>query len=88
MNSDTVWQLLRYLLIAAGGAAVQKGWLDSETLLSLVGAIGVLFTAAWGFYVKWNTRAVPEKTAAREDVPIVSSATGATIPGADYTGKQ
>jgi hypothetical protein len=77
MNQDIVWQLIRYLLIAAGSFATGKGWVTSDQVTSVIGAIGTLFTVAWGLYVKANTRAVPSVTAARPDVPTVSAATGA-----------
>ncbi|ABE62252.1 conserved hypothetical protein [Nitrobacter hamburgensis X14] len=77
MTSDSVWQVVRYLLIAAGSFATGKGWVTSDQVTGIIGAIGTLFTVAWGLYVKANTRAVPSVTAARPDVPTVSAATGA-----------
>jgi hypothetical protein len=76
MTSDSVWQVVRYLLIAAGSFATGKGWVTSDQVTSVIGAIGTLFTVAWGLYVKAGTRAVPSVTAARPDVPTVSAATG------------
>jgi hypothetical protein len=76
MTSDSVWQVVRYLLIAAGSFATGKGWVTSDQVTSIIGAIGTLFTVAWGLYVKAGTRAVPSVTAARPDVPTVSAATG------------
>jgi hypothetical protein len=49
----------------------------SDQVTSIIGAIGTLFTVAWGLYVKAGTRAVPSVAAARPDVPTVSAATGA-----------
>ena len=77
MTSDSVWQVVRYLLIAAGSFATGKGWVTSDQVTSIIGAIGTLFTVAWGLYVKAGTRAVPSIAAARPDVPTVSAATGA-----------
>jgi hypothetical protein len=77
MTSDSVWQVVRYLLIAAGSFATGKGWVTSDQVTSIIGAIGTLFTVAWGLYVKAGTRAVPSVAAARPDVPTVSAATGA-----------
>ena len=80
MNQDVFWMLLRYVLLAMGGMAVAKGWLSDEQVTALVGASGVLFTIAWGVWVKWSTKSVPAATAARPDVPTVSPATGAVQP--------
>lgn len=78
---DTIWQIIRYLLIAAGSFAVGKGWVTDDQVTQIIGAIGSIATVAWGLYVKFGTTAVPNVTAARSDVPTVSAATGATIPG-------
>lgn len=76
MNQDTIWQIIRYGLISAGGFFVGKGYISSEQVTTLVGALGAIFTVVWGLYVKANTKAVPAETAARKDVPTVSAATG------------
>jgi hypothetical protein len=77
MTSDSVWQVVRYLLIAAGSFATGKGWVTSDQVTSIIGAIGTLFTVAWGLYVKFGTRATTADTAVRPDVQTVSAATGA-----------
>jgi|GEM_PF-6534743 len=77
MTSDSVWQVVRYLLIAAGSFATGKGWIASDQVTSVIGALGTLFTVAWGVYVKFGTRATTADIAARADVPVVSAATGA-----------
>lgn len=80
MKWDTIWQILRYLLIAGGGIAVGKGWITNEQLLTIVGAIGSVGAIGWGLFVKSGTTAVPDAVAARSDVPTVSAATGAVQP--------
>lgn len=77
MTSDSVWQVVRYLLIAAGSFATGKGWVTSDQVTGIIGAFGTLFTVAWGIYVKFGTRATTADTAARPDVPTISAATGA-----------
>jgi hypothetical protein len=86
MNSDTIWQLIRYALMAAGGFVVSKGWITNDNLTQIVGAMGTLFVTAWGLYIKWGTTSVPDTTAARKDVPTISPVTGAVIPGNQSTG--
>lgn len=81
MKWDTIWQILRYVLIGGGGFVVAKGWLTNEQLLTIVGAIGTVGAALWGLFVKSGTTAVPDATAARSDVPTVSGATGAVHTG-------
>lgn len=77
MTSDTIWQIVRYILIAAGSFATGKGWVTADQVTAIVGALGTLFTVAWGLFVKSGTTAVPNAVAARADVPTVSGATGA-----------
>lgn len=84
--NDNVWQLARYALIGGGMwiAGQSKGNINASEVTSAVdllmvagGAVVSAGTAAWGLYVKWRTRSVPERTAARPDVPTVNTVTGA-----------
>lgn len=75
--ADTVWQIVRYVLLAGFGWLSGKGYISTEQTTAIIGALGALFTAGWGIYVKWKTVAVPASTGARPDVPTISGATGA-----------
>lgn len=77
MNSDTIWQIIRYVLIAGGGYLTNKGIVSTDQVTTIIGALGGLFGVAWGLFVKSGTKAVPDAIAARADVPTVSAATGA-----------
>jgi hypothetical protein len=86
--SDSIWMIIRYLLISGGAFVAGKGYVTMdqvnsliENLPAVIGAVTAAGTALWGLYVKWNTRSVPAKTAARVDVPTVSPVTGTVIPG-------
>lgn len=81
MNSDTIWQIVRYILLAVGGYFVNKGVLTNDSLTQVVAGLGTLFTAAWGIYVKFNTAAVPVSVAKAPDIPTVSAATGTVKQG-------
>ena len=81
MKWDTVWQILRYILIAGGGFLSGKGYISAEQVTTLIGAIGSIGAVVWGLFVKAGTTAVPDATAARPDVPTVSAATGAITTG-------
>lgn len=80
MKWDSIWQIVRYILIAAGSFATGKGWVTADQVTTIVGAIGSVGAIFWGLYVKSGTTAVPDATAARPDVPTVSAATGAIQP--------
>ncbi len=81
MNFDSVWQVLRYVLIFVGSFAAGKGWASNEDITALVGALCTIVPIAWGMYVKAGTTAVPDATAERLDVPTVSAITGQTHEG-------
>jgi len=76
MNQDTIWQLIRYSMLAVGGYFVNKGTITAGALDNFIGYGLTIFTFVWGFYVKWNTTSVPSSTATRSDVPTVSPVTG------------
>ncbi len=80
MNSDMIWQILRYALLAGFGWLANKGYGDAATWNTVVGAIGAIFTAGWGIYVKMGTKAVPVAVANRPEIPTVSAATGSVNP--------
>jgi hypothetical protein len=87
MKWDSIWQIARYILIAAGGFLTGKGWISAENWETIVGAIGSVGTILWGLYVKAGTSAVPDSVAVRADVPTVSAATGAVVEGSGVAGK-
>lgn len=80
MTWDTIWQILRYILIAGGSFLAGKGYITAENSEAIIGAIGTVGSIIWGLYVKSGTKAVPVETAARSDVQTVSGATGAVQP--------
>lgn len=80
MKWDTIWQIIRYLLIAGGGFLVGKGYITETQATEIIGAIGSIGGVIWGLFVKSGTTAVPDAVAARSDVPTVSGATGAVQP--------
>ena len=47
MKKDELYGVVRTLLAAVGGVAVGKGWVDSETAVSLAGALATIFVAVW-----------------------------------------
>lgn len=88
MNYDSIWQNIRYFLIAAAAAAVTVGVVKSEHQSFLTALISQLDTVGpgliglgvwfWGNYVKWGTTPVQDAVIERRSIPVVSSATGVT----------
>ncbi len=85
--NDQFWQTVRYVLIGGGGFLAGRGKIDpaqvapiADQIITIGSGAVSLAAAAWGLYVKWQTATVPAATAARPDVPVVSSATGELKP--------
>lgn len=76
MNSDMIWQIIRYALLAIGGYFTNKGVITGDQLTAIVSGIGTIFTAGWGIYVKFGTKATTIAAAESPSVPTVSGATG------------
>lgn len=47
MAKEEVFGVTRTLLAALGGFAAAKGWIDSETAVSLAGALATIIVAVW-----------------------------------------
>ena len=58
---DQLWGIVRTLLLAGGGFAVSKGYIDNDTMIAVVGAIVVIASALWGFFHRAAMIAAPAK---------------------------
>lgn len=76
MTSDTIWQLIRYGLLALFNYLATKGYVTAEQGTAVIGALGTLFTVAWGVWVKFGTKATTASHADKVTTPVVSPATG------------
>lgn len=76
MTSDVVWQLIRYALLAVFNILATKGYVTEDQATAIIGALGTIFTAGWGIWVKYGTKATTAAVAASPAVPTVSPATG------------
>lgn len=47
MTKNEVYGVARAVLAAIGGFVVARGWIDSETAVSLAGALATVAAAAW-----------------------------------------
>ena len=47
MNKNEVYGVVRTVLAAVGGVLVGKGYIDSETAVSLAGALATIAAAVW-----------------------------------------
>ena len=47
MTKTEVYGVVRSVLAAVGGFVVARGWIDSETAVSLAGALATVAAAVW-----------------------------------------
>ena len=47
MNKNEIYGVARAVLSAAGGFVVARGWIDSETAVTLAGALASVAAAVW-----------------------------------------
>jgi hypothetical protein len=52
MTKDMIWGIVRAILAAGSGYLVGMGLIDQAMATEIVGAIGVIFTAAWSVWAK------------------------------------
>ena len=94
MGNDNIWVTIRDLMKIVGTMLATAGVIEHKDAAAIFAQLDVLIPALvalagiiWGQWVRWRTKAVPIKTAMREDVPVVSAATGQVIPGPQLTEK-
>lgn len=76
MNSDMVWQMIRYILLATGGIGAGTSASNHTQLLV---SLGMMFgTFLWGCFIKWATRSVPQATL-RTGTLVTTPVTGAVV---------
>ena len=52
MTKTEVYGVARAVLAAVGGFVVARGWIDSETAVSLAGALATVAAAVWSVRAK------------------------------------
>lgn len=50
MNSDQITGIIRAILAAVGGLLVQRGYVDSQNLNIIIGAVMTIGAAAWSVH--------------------------------------
>jgi hypothetical protein len=52
MTGEQIWGIIRTILAAGGGWLVAKGYVDNETLATVLGSLGTIFIAGWSIWSK------------------------------------
>lgn len=59
---------VRQILLAVGGFAVGKGWVDNETMIQIAGALSVLVGSVWALWSRTDKNIVAS-AASKVSVP-------------------
>lgn len=54
MKAEEIWGVIRTILAAAAGWAAGQGYVDQQTAMAVIGALGTLFVAGWSILAKRN----------------------------------
>ena len=52
MSAEQIWGIVRTILAAVAGWAAAKGYIDNETAMTIIGALGTIFVASWSWWSK------------------------------------
>jgi len=52
MSADQIWGIVRTILAAVAGWAAARGYIDNETAMTIIGAVGTIFVASWSWWSK------------------------------------
>lgn len=72
MTQEQVFSIIRQALLFFGGVAVTKGWVDTETMIALVGAAVTIGASAWALYER-RAKGLINSTAALPNVSRIET---------------
>lgn len=52
MNSEQIGGIIRHVLTFVGGIVVSNGYVDEQTMLTVVGAVATIVGAVWSWVAK------------------------------------
>lgn len=59
VTGEQIWGIIRTILAALAGWAAGQGYVDNETAMSVIGALGTIFIAGWSMWSKANNTLPP-----------------------------
>lgn len=87
MNQEQITSLIRQALLFAGGVLVSRGYVDSETMLAIVGAVLTIGASAWAIYSRRTAGLVASAAALPNTRQIVTDqATADAVPSLKVVG--
>ena len=55
ITAQEIWGVIRTILAAIAGWAAGQGYVDNETAMAIIGALGTIFIAVWSIKSKRKT---------------------------------
>lgn len=52
MTAEEIWGVIRTILAAIAGWAAGQGYIDQQTAMTVIGALGTIFIALWSIRSK------------------------------------
>lgn len=52
MKAEEIWGIVRTILAAIAGWAAGQGYVDQQTAMTVIGALGTIFVALWSIRSK------------------------------------
>lgn len=52
MTPEEIWGVVRTILAAVAGWAAGQGYIDQQTAMTVIGALGTIFIAVWSIKAK------------------------------------
>lgn len=52
ITAQEIWGVIRTILAAIAGWAAGQGYVDNETAMAIIGALGTIFVAVWSIRAK------------------------------------
>lgn len=83
MSWEQISSILRHILTFGGGFIVARGWINAETLASIIGAILTVGGAIWAYYNKTPTAIVASAANLPGTVVVTTPELAEAVPNAD-----
>lgn len=89
MNSEQIVSIVRQVLLFVGGFIVAKGWIDTATLTTVVGALITLGTSFWATYTRRNNGLIASAAGVTtvDHVVVTDPQTARDVPATNVVAK-
>ena len=87
MTQDQLLSIVRSVILAVGGWATGKGYVDGATATTVGGALVTIITAAWGWYVNSQAAKIASINNTENGVKVVAATSPSPVVTAPLVEK-